>query len=65
MLSTNSGLSNTISLHVMNTFREIVLPSSGNVNDYVAHIETKYADLDENFQIRRSCTMWLVKVIRQ
>ena len=47
MLSTNSGLSNTISLHVMNTFREIVLPSSGNVNDYVADIERKNADLDK------------------
>ena len=27
------------------TFREILLPSSGNVNDYVAHIYRKYADL--------------------
>ena len=25
------------------TFREILLPSSGNVNDYVAHIYFKYA----------------------
>ena len=30
------------------TFREILLPSLGNVNDYVAHIQRKYADLDGN-----------------
>ena len=30
------------------TFREILLPSSGNVNDCVTHIERKYADLDGN-----------------
>ena len=29
-------------------FRGILLPSSDNVNDYVAHIQRKYADLDRN-----------------
>ena len=27
-------------------FREIVLPSSANVNDYIAHIQKEYAALD-------------------
>ena len=30
------------------TFREILIPSSGNVNDYAAHIVRKYADLYGN-----------------
>ena len=30
------------------TFQEILLPSLGNVNDYVVHILRKYADLDRN-----------------
>ena len=30
------------------TFREILLPSSGKVNDYVTHIQRKYADLYGN-----------------
>ena len=30
------------------TFREILLPSQGNVNDYVAQIKRKYADLQGN-----------------
>ena len=33
-------------------FQEILLPSSGNANDYVAHIETKQADLNKN---NRTC----------
>ena len=37
-------------------FREILLPSSGNVNDYVAHI---YADLDGN---NRACGPGLEEV---
>ena len=28
------------------TFREILIPASGNINDYVTHISRKYADLD-------------------
>ena len=30
------------------TFREILLASSENLNDYVVHISRKYADLDGN-----------------
>ena len=30
------------------TFREILLPSQGNVNDYVTQIKRKYADLHGN-----------------
>ena len=30
------------------TFQEILLPSSGNINDYVTHIERNYVDLDRN-----------------
>ena len=30
------------------TFLEILLPSSGNVNDYIVHIERKYPDLYGN-----------------
>ena len=29
-------------------FREILLPSLGKVDDYVAHIQRKYTDLDGN-----------------
>ena len=29
-------------------FREILLPSTGNVNDFVAHIERKYVNLYGN-----------------
>ena len=29
------------------TFRKILLPSSGNVNDYAAHIQSKYKDLNK------------------
>ena len=38
------------------TFREILVLSSGNINDFVTHILRKYADLD---------AMGLIKVIRQ
>ena len=31
------------------TFREILLPSSVNVNDCIAHIYIKYADLDGRY----------------
>ena len=30
------------------TFQEILLPSSGNLDDYVVHIFSKYVDLDGN-----------------
>ena len=33
------------------TFREIHLPSLGNVNDYVAHIQRKHADLSETIKL--------------
>ena len=36
------------------TFQLIILPSSGNVNDYVAHNQRKYADLDVNNKTYRS-----------
>ena len=51
---------NTISLHVIinmfngSTFKKILLPSLCNVNDYVAHIDRKYADLERNNRICRS-----------
>ena len=35
------------------TFREMILPSSGNVNDDVAHIQRKYAELDGNNRTSR------------
>ena len=28
------------------TFRKILLPASGDVNDYVAHVYSTYGDLD-------------------
>ena len=33
-------------------FGEILLPVLGSVNDFVAHIQRKYADLDRN---KRTC----------
>ena len=33
------------------TFREILLPSSGNGNDYVAHMYRKYADPNKPIKI--------------
>ena len=30
------------------TFREILLPSPDNVNDYVTHIYRKYGELDDS-----------------
>ena len=46
------------------TFREILLPSSGNVNDYVAHISSKYADLYGNNKTYGSekCETWHIFV---
>ena len=35
------------------TFREIFLPSSGNINDYVANNYRKYAEMDGNNKIYR------------
>ena len=35
------------------TFREILFPSSGNVNNYVAHIERSYSHMDGN---KRPCS---------
>ena len=35
-------------MHTETTFRKKNLPTSGNVNDYVTHIERKYADLDRS-----------------
>ena len=29
-------------------FREMLLPLPGNVNDYMGHVYSKYADLDGN-----------------
>ena len=35
------------------TFWELHLPSSGNLNDYVVRINSKYADLDKSNRICR------------
>ena len=35
------------------TFREMLFPSSDNVNDFVAHTYSKYTRLEENNRISR------------
>ena len=43
-------------------------PIIGQTNDYVSHFLKKYADLDgnnKNLRIRRSCTILVIKIIRQ
>ena len=48
--------SNFISDNNNTTFSEIFLISSGNLNDYVAHIYRKHADLDgSNITCTRGC----------
>ena len=47
------------------TIQEILLPSSDNLNDYVAQNYRKYTDLDGKNKTNVICAIRLINVIRQ